>query len=387
MTGPVAMGVLTDRAPRRTVAVVFVLHGLLFASWTAHIPAVKGHLDLTDGSLGLALLGAPVGSVLLTAAAGWLLPRYGSRTLVRVALVGYCATGPFVGLAASLPELFVALLCWGAFQGMLDVAMNTQAIAVERHQDRRLMSGLHGGWGAGAFLGAAAGSAGVAVGLSLAWQLVLLGALGVAVGLAPTRAMLDDEAGSAPDLPLRRRFSGLVLVLGATAFASMLCEGAAADWGAVYLRDDLGTTGSTAGLAYTTFALAMVAVRLAGNRLTARVAPDRLVPALAVVATAGFAAALAVDRPAAAFIGYACLGLGLGSVVPMVFSAAGRLPGLHPGSSVATVAAFGWTGFVIGPPLIGGLAGAGSLRTALIVLPVLTAAIAAATSLTPALRS
>ncbi|MGH3744232.1 MAG: MFS transporter [Mycobacteriales bacterium] len=377
---------MTDRAPRRAVAVVFVLHGLLFASWTAHIPAVKGHLHLTDGSLGLALLGAPVGSALLTAVAGWLLPRYGSRALVRVALAGYCTTGPLVGLAGSLPELFAALFGWGAFQGLLDVAMNTQGIAVERHQGRRLMSGLHGGWSTGAFLGAGAGSAGVAVGLSLAWQLVLLGALGAAIGLAPTRAMLDDEVDEQHEVPVRQRFSSLVLVLGATAFASMLCEGASADWAAVYLHDHLGTAASTAGLAYTTFALAMVVVRLGGNRLADRVTERRLVPGLALLATVGFGVALAVDQPAAAFAGYACLGAGLGSVVPSVFSAAGRLPGLHPGSSVAAVAAFGWLGFVVGPPLIGWLAGAGSLRGALVLLPVLTGAIALTTALTPVLR-
>jgi MFS family permease len=386
VTGPVATSGATARASRRAVAVVFVLHGLLFASWTAHIPAVKGHLNLTDGSLGLALLGAPVGSVLLTAVAGWLLPRYGSRTIVRVALVGYCVTGPFVGLAASLPELFAALFGWGAFQGMLDAAMNTQGIAVERHQQRRLMSGLHGGWGTGAFLGAALGSAGVAVGLSLAWQLLVLGAVGIALGLAPTRAMLDDEAYERSDVPVRQRFSALVLVLGAVAFASMLCEGASADWAAVYLHDDLGTAPSTAGLAYTTFALAMVAIRLGGNRLADRLAEHRLVPALALLAAVGFAAALVLDRPTAAFVGYGCLGLGLGSVVPSVFSAAGRLPGLHPGSSVATVAAFGWTGFVVGPPLIGWLAGVGSLRDALLLLPALTAVIGLTTALTPALR-
>ncbi|HEY5335969.1 MAG TPA: MFS transporter [Mycobacteriales bacterium] len=378
---------MTDRSSRRAIAVVFVLHGLLFASWTAHIPAVKGHLDLTDGALGLALLGAPIGSVLLTAATGWLLPRYGSRAIIRVALVGYCASGPFVGLAGSLPALFFALLGWGAFQGMLDVAMNTQAIAVERHQHRRIMSGLHGGWGTGAFLGAAVGSAGVAVGLSLAWQLLLLGVAGVAIGLAPTRALLTDESVEPIGVPARQRFSALVLLLGAVCFASMFCEGAAADWAAVYLHDDLGTAASTAGLAYTTFALSMVAVRLGGNRLADRVSERRVVPALAVVATIGFGIALALDRPAAAFAGYACLGLGIGSVVPSVFSAAGRLPGLHPGSSVATVAAFGWAGFVAGPPLIGWLAGAASLRDALILLPVLTAGIALTTLRTSALRS
>ena len=111
---------------------VFVAHGLLFASWTAHIPHVMRHLGLSDGTLGLALLGAPAGSVAAMLLASYLIPRLGSRRMVQVALVGYCATGPLVGLTGSLAALFGALFIWGAFQGTLDVAMNTQAIAVER---------------------------------------------------------------------------------------------------------------------------------------------------------------------------------------------------------------------------------------------------------------
>src|SRR5471032_853198 len=105
---------------------------MLFASWTAHIPHVKGTLGLSDGTLGVALLGAPVGSVTALVASSWLLPRLGSRRIVQVALVGYCSVGPLVGLTGSVPMLFAALFVWGACQGTLDVAMNTQAITIER---------------------------------------------------------------------------------------------------------------------------------------------------------------------------------------------------------------------------------------------------------------
>ena len=123
-------------APRIAVTVVFVVHGLLFASWTAHIPPVKQSLGLTDGTLGFVLLGAPVGSVAAMCLAAMLLPRLGSRRIVQVALCGYCAAGPLVGLTGTLPALFGALVLWGAFQGTLDVAMNTQAIAVEKTSRR-----------------------------------------------------------------------------------------------------------------------------------------------------------------------------------------------------------------------------------------------------------
>ena len=395
------------RWPRIAVTVVFVVHGLLFASWTAHIPDVKAHLGLTDGTLGFALLGAPVGSVLAMIAASWLLPRVGSRAVVRVALVGYCAAGPLVGLTGSLPALFAALFAWGAFQGTLDVAMNTQAIAVERTGGRILMSGLHGSWSIGAFAGAGIGALAVAAGITLSLQLLVMGTIALLVaglltaqmlpdaaghpsnsdsgGSSPERAGPEAEAGSARRAAVSR-WSGGMLMLGAIAFASMLCEGAIADWGAVYLSGPLHATGVIPGLGYTTFALAMVAVRLSGNRLLTRFRTDRLLPALAAVATLGFAAALVVASPPAALVGFCCLGIGLASVVPAVFSAAGRIPGLSAGTAVATASACGWAGFVCGPPLIGRLASWASLPVALGLLPLLTAFVVAGTLSSRALR-
>jgi MFS family permease len=396
------------RWPRIAVTAVFVVHGLLFASWTAHIPDVKAHLGLTDGTLGFALLGAPVGSVMAMIAASWLLPRVGSRPVVRVALVGYCAAGPLVGLTGSLPALFAALFAWGAFQGTLDVAMNTQAIAVERTGGRILMSGLHGSWSIGAFAGAGIGALAVAAGITLSLQLLVLGTIALLVaglltaqmlpaaaehaggnseGNSPERAGPDDGAG-----PVKRagaaasRWSGGMVMLGAIAFASMLCEGAIADWGAVYLSGPLHASGVIPGLGYTAFSLAMVTVRLSGNRLLTRFRTDRLLPALAAVATLGFAAALVIASPPAALVGFCCLGIGLASVVPAVFSAAGRIPGLNAGTAVATASACGWAGFVCGPPLIGRLASWASLPVALGLLPLLTAFVVAGTLSSRALR-
>jgi MFS family permease len=388
------------RWPRIAVTSVFVVHGLLFASWTAHIPDVKAHLGLTDGTLGFALLGAPVGSVIAMIAASWLLPRVGSRAVVQVALVGYCAAGPLVGLTGSLPALFAALFAWGAFQGTLDVAMNTQAIAIERTGGRILMSGLHGSWSIGAFAGAGIGALAVAAGITLSLQLLVMGTIALLVAGLLTVRMLpaaaehpanpDSSAGNPDAGPRPRikvsRWSGGMVMLGAIAFASMLCEGAIADWGAVYLSGPLHASGVVPGLGYTAFSLAMVTVRLSGNRLLTRFRPDRLLPALAAVATLGFAAALIIARPPAALAGFCCLGIGLASVVPAVFSAAGRIPGLPAGTAVATASACGWAGFVCGPPLIGRLASWASLPIALGLLPLLTAFVVAGTLSSRALR-
>ena len=381
-----------SRSPRIAVTAVFVAHGLLFASWTAHIPHVMRHLGLSDGTLGLALLGAPAGSVAAMLLASYLIPRLGSRRVVQVALVGYCATGPLVGLTGSLAALFGALFIWGAFQGTLDVAMNTQAIAVERAGRSVLMSGLHGSWSIGSFAGAGIGALAVGAGLGLTPQLLILGTIALLGAGLLTSRMLPDATGrpgaERPRTGTRSasRWSGGMILLGAIAFAGMLCEGASADWASVYLSGPLHATGVVPGLGYAAFALAMVTVRLSGNRLLRRFRPSRLLPVLAAVATAGFAAGLAIGRPAAAIAGFVFLGVGLASVIPAVFSAAGRIAGLHPGTAVATVSACGWTGFVCGPPLIGHLASLASLPLALGLLPFLTAFVAVGTLVSRALR-
>jgi len=381
--------VVTDRWSRWATVAVFLTHGLLFASWTAHIPLIKEHLDLTDGALGLALLGAPLGSVSAMVVSTRLLPRFGSKTMVRACLLGYCAVGPLVGLVGSPPALFTALFVWGAFQGALDVSMNTQAVAVERARGRPLMSGFHGCWSIGTFAGAGLGALGVATGLSLSSQQLVLGMPALIIAGWLTARMVPDATTPADDRAdgdRVRRLSRPVLVLGVIAFASMLCEGASADWASVYLRGPLHTTPAVAGLGYAAFSFTMVVVRLSGNRLLIRFRPASILPALAAIATIGFCAGLVGNRGIAGIAGFGCLGIGLALIVPTVFSAAGRLPGLSPGTTIATVSACGWFGFVCGPPLIGQLASVASLSVALGVIPLLTTCIVLSTALTPALR-
>jgi fucose permease len=301
---------------------------------------------------------------------------------VQIAVVGYALSGTLVGLAGSVPELFLALLLWGAFMGMLDIAMNAQGIAIEHARGRPLLNGMHACWSLGAFAGAGSGALGVAVGLRLTPQLLILGIPTAAITVLLSARMLADQAAPKSETdpappPTRRTLSVAVLLLGAIAFASMLCEGAAADWSSVYLRDSVGGRPPVAGLGYTVFALAMVIVRMTGDRLLARFGARRVIPLLAAVAAAALASALAIGTVAVGLVAFFLLGLGVGAVVPTTFSAAGRLPGIHPGRSVAGVSGLGWAGFVLGPPVIGQLAAATSLPLALGLVPLLCAVIAA----------
>jgi MFS family permease len=380
----------TGRWMRNSVVSAFFVQGFLFASWTAHIPHIKDHLHLSDGSLGIALLGAPIGSMLAMLAVSRLLPKFGSRRVVRVALVGYCLAGPLVGLSTSLVTFFIAFLLWGIFQGSFDVSMNAQAIAVEGRVGRRLMPGFHGSWSMGSLAGAGVGVLGVGLGWSLSEQLLIFAVPCLfVVGWLSTRMIPDDQAQVNTESSGKVRWSLLqkaIVVLAAIAFADMFCEGAVADWTAVYLHGTLHTSAVVAGLGYATYLLIMMTVRLLGNKVMNRFPVYLALPLLAMVGAVGLAVGLIINRPASVLVGFMCLGAGLALVVPMVFSACGHIPHVHPGTAVATVSACGWTGFVLGPPLIGGIATLTSLRTALFLLPLLTAVVVVATGTARVLR-
>lgn len=370
--------VQADLRPTRarvTTATVFVLHAVVFGSWTPHIPLVKERVGLHDGTLGLALLGAPIGAVLAMTVVGTVIARWGSRRIMIATMVGYGLAAPTLGLADSLAGLFSALLLFGAFQGSLDIAMNAQAVAIETAYDRPIMSSFHACWSLGAFAGAGIGTVAVGLGVGLAPQLLVIGvAVAVASPYLARPLVRNDQATDDHRIVLpwgNRR----LLLLGGIMFASLLCEGAAADWAAVYLHDALSAPTKVAGLGYASFAVAMFAGRLMGDRWVARYGGGRVVAVLAGAGAVALGVVLPLGLPVPALVGLAVYGLGLSLVVPVCFSAAAAA-GNHAGHSIAAVATTGWVGFLLGPPAIGSLARATSLPLALGLLPALCAGIA-----------
>jgi MFS family permease len=357
---------------RAATATVFVLHAVVFGSWTPHIPLVKERIGLSDGTLGLALLGAPVGSVLTMLAIGSVIARWGSRRSMVVTMVGYGLAAPTIGLADSLPALFVALALLGAFQGALDISMNAQAVAIESEYERPIMSSFHAYWSLGAFAGTGIGVLGVALGVGLATQLAVIGVFVAAAAPFLARALLRTDRATGDDhrivLPWGNRF---LLLLGGIMFAALLCEGAAGDWAAVYLRDSLDAPTEIAGLGYAAFALAMLLGRAMGDRWVAAYGGGPVVGVLAAAGAVALTIGLVVGHPVAALAGFAVYGLGIACIVPVCFSAAAASGGSHAGHSIAAVATAGWAGFLVGPPAIGALAHVTSLPLALGVLPVL----------------
>jgi len=366
------------RRARHAVTAIFLLNGLLFGSWAARIPAIRDRLALSDGELGIALAFLPIGAIVAMPLAGALAARVGSRRATRLAYALACLTAGVVALAPSLPALAALALALGVAMGSLDVSMNVHGVTVERRYGRPILSGFHAAFSLGGLAGAALGAVAAAAGVDVRVHLGVVAAASAAIGLTWSRRFLPGSAdAAAAQDPVFVRPPRRLLPLGALAFACLLIEGASADWSGVYIKTDLGAGAGFAALGFTAFSVTMTVGRLFGDRLVARAGSVRLVRAGGLVAAVGFGAALAVSTPAAALVGFACLGAGMASIIPIVFRAAGQVDGIASGVSLSAVSSIGYLGFVAGPPAIGGLAEIVGLPAALAVLVALAAAVAA----------
>ncbi|HYM50445.1 MAG TPA: MFS transporter [Candidatus Limnocylindrales bacterium] len=363
------------RWARLAVVTAFFAHGFAFANWVSVIPSVADHLRLRPAALGFGLVGAAVGAMIALIASGYVVARLGSRVVTVAAALLLFAVLPFTVLAPSLLALFLTLMLYGAFASTMDVAMNTQAVAVERGYGRPIMSSFHGLWSLGGLAGAMASA--TVNGLKVAPLPHLAGAaiLLAVLTLVASRGLLPAPRQAVTIGGLRGSISRGILGLGVVAACLLIAEGAAGDWSALYLRHVLGVGPGLATQAFAAFSLAMAAGRLCGDRLVHRFGPVRVLHGGALLVTLGFGAGLLSATPAIAIAGFACLGAGLANGVPIVFSAGGRSGSRAASGSasagISTIATMGYAGFVAGPPLIGGIAQVANLRAGLGVIPLL----------------
>jgi predicted MFS family arabinose efflux permease len=344
-------------------SVVFAINGLAFGSWAPHVPLVKERLGLSNDVLGLALLAIAAGALVAMPLAGMLIPRYGSAAVTRVSAAILCACLPPVVAAPNFGLLVAALAAFGAAGAAMDVAMNAQAVAVERTVGRPVMSSFHGAWSVGGMAGAALGGFVIAALSPTGHALAVALLLAVASALALPGLLaggIDKAAG-----PVLVRPSRATVGLGALCFLALMGEGAMLDWSAVYLRNDLGAGTTFAAFGYAAFSAAMAAGRFCGDVLRARYGAVGLTAVSAGLAAAGLGLGLISGHKELALLGFACAGLGVSNLVPILFGAAGRTPGQQPGVAIAAVATMGYLGFMVGPPLIGFVADASRLGIAL----------------------
>ncbi len=351
--------------PRLATFSVFMINGAMIGTWVAHIPWLQDHLGISKATLGLCLLCMAAGALISMPLTGHVLDRRPSAKVTRAAALAFCLMLPLPLLATGPYMLAGILFVFGGVNGVMDVAMNAHGVALERELPKPIMSSLHGGWSLGGF--AAAGTVVIAATAGADPRVESL-VVGVALWLAAlwvTRrlgsASAHSKAATGFALPSRA-----VILIGGLCFLAMMIEGGIADWSGIYLRHDVGASTAAAAMAFTGFSLGMAAARLGGDALNERLGAGRLLRGGMALVAITLGAVLLIGEIVPSVIGFAFCGLGIANAVPLLFSAAGRLE--PPSPSLAAAFTLGYTGFIVGPPMIGILSDQVGLPKTFVVL-------------------
>lgn len=357
------------RNTRAAVAVFFGINGFVFSGWASRIPQIQDQLNMTEGELGLVLLGMAVGLIMSLPVIGGVVSRYGSARVTTVSGILYALILPLLPLAPLPVILWLVLFFFGSTTGFMDIAMNAQAVEVERRRGRSIMSSFHAVFSMGGLIGAGLSSLLIEMGVDIMIHLLLMAVIAVIV-LAYMSQFLLQEAPSTADnkAPIFVLPTRALLPIGLIGFCSTIGEGSMANWTSVYLKDVVDTSASLAVFGFAGFSLTMTLGRFLGDAFINRFGRVNMVRAGGMLAGIGFLLATIASEPVLAILGFALVGAGLASIIPIAFSVAGNVPGIPSGTGIAGVATLSYSGFLAGSPLIGLLADATSLRVSMAVV-------------------
>lgn len=334
--------------------------GFATAAWAPLIPFAQQRLNLNHADFGLLLLCMGIGSMIAMPATGALVKRWGCRPLIALALMLLMVLLPSLTMWSSIVTMAVALFIFGSAAGCLGVAINLQAVVVEKHSVRALMSSFHGMCSLGGLTGAMLVTALLAVGLSplmstLSVVMILLVIGGVAIPSCLTSFEQDEKPHEDTTQAPKKLYrpDGIILLIGVMCFIAFLSEGAAMDWGGIYLTSKYQLNPAFAGLAYTFFALTMTTGRFAGHILLKQWGEKNIVTYSAIGAAIGMAVIVTAPVWQVVVLGYALLGLGCSNIVPVMFSRVGRQNNMPKAAALSLVSTIAYTGSLSGPALIG----------------------------------
>jgi MFS family permease len=374
------------RAERIAVFTTFALNGAALGSWAPRVPALIAQVHGVPGTFGLALLGASIGMVLAASVSGRIMEWVGPRNVIVASTLLACVFLVLLGRTGSVVEAGFTLFGLGAAIGMLDVAMNMAAVHVERRAVRPIMPSFHAGFSFGALVGSAAAGLAASHGWSPARHLTVAAIVAaiVLVTLIPAlprrgEPCVGEECDEEGVSPMRRPVLWLLAVI---ALCSAIAEGAASDWSALLMVAHHHVGQGPAAFAYSVFSLAMALSRLGGTRLQEWFGATRVLVAGAALAGAGLIIAAVVPVPLLGYAGFAVAGAGLAASFPVALSLAGNAGkrGDESGGEreVGFVSTIAYSGFLAGPPVVGGLAQFTSISVSFVVVGLIAALIAPA---------
>lgn len=343
---------------RWAVSAMFAVNGFSTGAWAPQIPLLLPRYQITEATLGLMILVLGLGAVGAMLFAGRLISAYGSRPVLRCFAFAYIVTLPLVIFAPTIWLAALAMALFGAVMGSMDVAMNANAVEVERRLGYAIMSASHGFWSLGAFVGGVCGSYIIATWGAEVQALCVGTVTAVVVMAASPRLIAEVPQSPKPDAvrqPIFTRDLSL-WTLGLLALFSMVPEGAVMDWAAIYLNKELGADLFRSGLAFAFFAGVMAIMRFVGDRIRNRFGAVKTIRYSGLISAVGMLIAATSPTYVFAIIGFSISGIGVANMIPILFSAAGNQPGHNPGVAISTVTMLGYAGILFAPSIIGAIA-------------------------------
>ncbi len=359
------------RIHRIAVSVFFFIAGLTVATWASRIPDIKNKLHLNEAALGGVLFALPVGQLISLPLSGWLIPRFGSRQLVIAAAMFFPLTLILLAIAATAWQLVIVLFFFGVWANLINIAMNTQAVSVENLYGKSIMASFHGLWSLAGFSGAAIANFFVSAELSPLTHFSIICVLTGLLVFIFYKYTLPEDVDKKTSQPLFVKPDKTVLLLGLIAFCCMVCEGAMADWSGVYFQKVVASPAAFTTLGYVAFMGTMATGRFLGDGLVTKFGIKRILQTSGVLIAAGLMTVVLFPYLFTAIAGCLLVGFGVSCVVPIVYALAGKSADMSAGLALAAVSTIGFLGFLIGPPLIGFIAQAASLRWSFSVIALL----------------
>ncbi len=352
---------------RIAVSGFFLINGFVLANWASRLPELQGLLNISNSALGTLLFIMAVGAMMAMPFTAWLANRFGSSRVTRFTGILLCIAALCLAFAQNFILAGIVFFILGVANGAMDVAMNEQAVLVEREYQKPIMSSFHAFWSAGMALGAGSGALFSMLEIPLTVHMASIACLGALVLVWAAQYSIISKLSEAKAWgPIFVLPTKAVAALGAIAFCGMLAEGSMIDWSAIYMTKVAQQTQSMGAIAFGSFSVAMMIARIFGGFLTQRLGNKKLLIADGLIAITGLSVVLVEINPWITLAGFFMAGLGLATVVPIVYSSAGNTPGLSPSAGIAMATTIGYAGFFVGPPSIGYLADAYGLKIALV---------------------
>lgn len=354
---------------RIAIGIAFFIYGLCFASWASRIPDIKNMLNLSEGQLGLVLFALPIGTLISLPVSGWIIGKLGSKRIVLIAVTFYALLLIGIGYWGHMYSLMVNLVFFGTAGNLLNISVNTQAVALGKHYEKPIMGAFHGMWSIAGFVGAGIGALMINQHIIPLHHFMAISSVSI-LGIICIAAYLiaNDQQQQQKKEPLFSIPDKPLAILGAIAFCAMIGEGALYDWCGIYMEQVVKVEKSLVGYGLSAFLFSMAAGRFLSDWTVRRLGAKTTLVLSGALSSAGLIISVIYPNFGVVIFAFLLVGIGTSAIIPLVYSMAGRSGKLSPGAALAAVTTIGFSGFLVGPPLIGFIAEFTGLRTAYAVI-------------------